>query len=216
MLKTPTFTLLTALAITIVLGCTAPTDPVESTVVTEPAPDSSASLADTPTPLPAEARVTGILTAEDLKSIFTIKDLWQAMPATEEVRELSLDYMVGEHALDSSELLGVESFYGLNYLTLDYTRGVLLRIMDTDSEETAVTQFEKIISETPNFIEMDPPIANRSVAVKINADGIGNRLAFQKGDKVVSLLTSRPDGDPPFITLDGLKRLAEKLERKIK
>tara|TARA_B100000745_G_C19856798_1_gene284887 strand:- start:249 stop:515 length:267 start_codon:yes stop_codon:yes gene_type:complete len=88
--------------------------------------------------------------------------------------------------------------------------------MGTDSEETAVTQFEKMISEIPSFIEMDPPIGNRSVAVKIDADGIGNRLAFQKGDNVFSLLTSRPDGDPPFITLDGLKRLAEKLERKIK
>ena len=144
-LKKPGFTLLTALAITIVLGCTAPTDPVESTAVTEPTQNSSTSLSDTPTSLPAEARVTGILTAEDLKSIFTIKDLWQVMSSTEEVRELSLDYMVGEHAIDSSELLGVESFYGLNYLTLDYTRGVLLRIMGTDSEENAVTQFEKII-----------------------------------------------------------------------
>ena len=75
--------------------------------------------------------------------------------------------------------------------------------------------FARFKEETPGAIEETIAIGDSAVLVRVDSNGIGSALMFIKGDKTVSLHTTRQDGDQPLIDPEGLQQLASRVARRL-
>lgn len=111
-------------------------------------------------------------------------------------------------AVDPSQVEHMDSFAVLSFDTEDGYRGLSLTTMDFDSEDAAATHMAMITGPDSGRQDMDETIGDASVSLEANQGGMGSIVAFKKGEWVVSLHTSHPNGDTPLMDLAALESLA--------
>ena len=83
-----------------------------------------------------------------------------------------------------------------------------IAVLSFDSEEAAATHMALMTGPDSGIHDMDETIGDASVSLEANQGGMGSVVAFKKGEWVVSLHTSHPNGDTPLMDRAALERLA--------
>ena len=81
-------------------------------------------------------------------------------------------------------------------------------VLSFDSEEAAATRTALMTRPDSGMHDMDETIGDASVSLEANQGGMGSVVAFKKGEWVVSLHTSHPNGDTPLMDRAALESLA--------
>ncbi|MAZ64378.1 MAG: hypothetical protein CL895_08990 [Dehalococcoidia bacterium] len=81
-------------------------------------------------------------------------------------------------------------------------------VLSSDSEEAAATHMALMTGPDSGMHDMDETIGDASVSLEANQGGMGSVVAFKKGEWVVSLHTSHPNGDTPLMDRAALENLA--------
>ena len=111
-------------------------------------------------------------------------------------------------SVDPNKIEHIDSFNSLTFTTAEGSRGLSLTAMDFDSEDAAAYHLAKMTGPESGMLNMDDTIGDSSASLKVNQAGIGSMVAFKKGEWVVSLHTTQPDGDTPLVDLAELELLA--------
>jgi len=111
-------------------------------------------------------------------------------------------------AVDPAQVEHIDSFAVLSFDTEDGYRGLSLTTMDFDSEDAATEHMAMMTGPDSGMQDMDETIGDASVSLKANQGGMGSLVAFKKGEWVVFLHTSHPNGDTPLMDLADLESLA--------
>ena len=111
-------------------------------------------------------------------------------------------------AVDPSQVEHMDSFTVQSFDTEDGHRGLSLTTLDFDSEDAAATHMAMLTGPDSGMQDMDETIGDESVSLEANRGGMGSLVAFKKGEWVVSLHTSQPNGDTPLMDLADLESLA--------
>ena len=143
----------------------------------------------------------------------TIEDVEAVLNSRVVLLTQFFDYRQMAEAVDSAQVVNIDSFYGLSFQAEGGTAGLTFSVTDFDSEASAQAQYGIVTSETPGMELADTAIGDRSAQARANAQGIGSVFVFVKGDKLVSLHTSVPEAESPLVSLDGLQQLARTVER---
>ena len=168
-----------------------------------------------PTPTAASGPVTDTLTEEGFKALITTEDVEAVLSSKVRLLTELFDYRQRAESVDPAQVVNIDSFYGLSYLVEGGTAGMTFSVMDFDSEASAQAQFRKVMSESPGMERAETAIGDLSAEVHVNAQGIGSVFVFVRRDKLVSLHTSQPEGEPPLISFEGLQQLAQMAERNL-
>lgn len=118
-------------------------------------------------------------------------------------------------SVDASQIVEVESWFISGFQSTNPIRGLTFSVMDFRSTRAAKDHFDKVISETPGLIFMDPPIGDISANVVFNGSGLGSIIMYRLGDRFVSLHTAQVGGVEPLMPLAGLEELAHLVESRI-
>ena len=111
-------------------------------------------------------------------------------------------------AVDPAQVEHMDSFAVLSFDTEDGYRGLSLTTMGFDSEEAAATHMGLMTGPGSGMHDMDETIGDASVSLEANQGGMGSVVAFKKGEWVVSLHTSHPNGDTPLMDRAAFESLA--------
>ena len=156
---------------------------------------------------------TGIRSAvgasEAFKALLTLFDVEKLLTTAVRLNTDFINYKAMAEGVDSTQVESIDSWYGLVIKAADGAEGITFSVIDFDSTPSAQGHFETIKTETPGLQDMDSPIGDASVEVKVNAQGIGSMLVFLQGDVLVMLHTAQPDDQEPLLSLEGLEELAE-------
>lgn len=110
-------------------------------------------------------------------------------------------------AADPSQVVHMDSFTSLSFNTSGKSKSLLLTTIDFDSPAAAVFDAARLMDSS--MFDLVPTIGEVSSFVEVNAGGIGSMVSFRKGEWVVMLHTSQPDGTEPLVDLAGLTALAQ-------
>ena len=203
------------LAIATACTSTAPTTtPILSpTAVPTPTPTATATLSPTavPTPTSTAPAEPGIDTAtvDKFMSLLTIEDVDKLLTTKVPLKANLIDFREMAKLSDPSQVVNIDNWYGLIIEAVDGTNGLLFTVIDFDSETSARTHFEKVTSEPPGMQEMVPPIGDASAKIEVGAEGIGSMLLFKESDKIITLHTTKSEGEQPLVPLERLEEMAE-------
>ena len=154
------------------------------------------------------------LTEEQFKGLLTIKDVEKVLVSQVELNTKFYDYKKMAESEDPEQVAAMDSFYGLSFQTEDGMKAMTLMAIDFDSTSSAQQHFQKVKIES-ELESMEKPIGDSSFEKELGLEGIGSVVIFLKGDKVIQLHTTMPEGEKPIVDLKGLEELAKKVEEKL-
>ncbi len=182
--------------------------PASSTSDVSPAPTVVVEVGS-PTPSIVDTPTASTLTEERFMALLTMNNLRGVLTTDISSQTQLLDYKEMAGSVDPSQVVNMDSWYGLGLQSEDEVKGMAFSVIDFDSKASAQGHYAKVNSETPEMQDMVLPIGDASIQIELNAEGIGSMLVFIKGDEVVSLHTAQPEGQQPLVSLEGLEELAK-------
>ena len=157
----------------------------------------------------SESFFLSLLTAEDIDRVMDA-----AVPLKAELHDFK---DITESVVGTPQVFPMDSGYALEFATEDGESGVWLGVVDLESTTAAAGQYDLVKRQTIPAPEiMVPPIGHASAELESETGKIGSNIVFFKRDKLVTLHTTRPEGEQPLIDLEGLRTLARLVEQKLK
>lgn len=169
-----------------------------------------------PSPVPpavdstsASAGAGPSMTQEKLGALLDLEDMRGLLNVGGEVETRIIDFKSMAEAADPTQVEDMESWHGQNFAPPDISRGLTFHIMDLTTDAAARAHFDTVLSTTPGLQTVESAMGDASAEVEANADRSGSVLIFLKADLLVGFHTSHPENGTPFMSLDGLRQLAE-------
>ena len=163
----------------------------------------------------AEQGPIGTLTLDSFTALLTLEEVEEVLKIDVPLRRKTRDLKKMSEATDPEQAATIDSAYMLTFEAEYGFRSVTFGAFDFVSEALAREYFARFKEETPGAIEETIVIGDSAVLVRVDSNGIGSALMFIKGDKTVSLHTTRQDGDQPLIDPEGLQQLASRVARRL-
>ena len=155
------------------------------------------------------------LTEEQFISLLTVDDIESIVACHVVLETESFDYKKLAESADPTQVVNMDSWYGMSFATEDGMKSLTLSVFDFVSQTSAQDHFEKMRAETPGLEVMSLPIGDTSAEVEVNAEGIGSVIVSIKGDKFIQLNTAMPVGEEAFVDLEGLEELVTIVESRL-
>ena len=163
----------------------------------------------------AEQGPIGTLTLDSFTALLTLEEVEEVLKIDIPLRRKTRDLKKMSEAADPEQAATIDSAYMLTFEAEYGSRSVTFGAFDFVSDALAREYFARFKQETPGAIEETIVIGDSAVLVRVDSNGIGSALMFIKGDKTVSLHTTRQDGDQALIDPEGLQQLASRVARRL-
>jgi hypothetical protein len=155
------------------------------------------------------------LTEERFKTLLTVEDIETVLISMTVLKTEFFDYKKMAESVDPVQVVNMDSWYGMGFVTEDGKKGYTFSIINFGSQTSAQDHLEKVTAETLGLEIMNLPIGDASAEVEVNAQGIGSIIVFIKGDKLIQLHTAMPAGEEALVDLEGLEELVRIVEARL-
>ena len=160
----------------------------------------------------ATSGADGGMNEDEFLILLTRQDLAMLMSSQVALVTETMDMKEMAAGVDATQLETIESWFWLALTEFGVDRGLSFAVMDFDSEDAALAQYDKITGAESGLFAMTPPIGNASAHLDVNAGGIGGMLAFVAGDKLVTMHTAQSEELLPLVSLNTIEALAKTVE----
>ncbi len=154
------------------------------------------------------------ITEEGFKSLLAEKDIEKVLDSQVNITTKFIDFKKMMESTNSSDVIHINSFYGLNFQTEDGMKVITFLVIDFDSISSAQQHFQKVKNEA-ELENMKTSIGDSSLEKEFNSKGMGSAVVFEKENKVIQLHTTMPDNEKPLTNLKGLEELAKIVDERL-
>ena len=156
------------------------------------------------------------LTLDNFTTLLTLDEVEKVLKIDVPLRRKIRDVKEMSETVDPEQVASLDSAYMLTF-EADYGfRGMTFAAIDFVSVDSAQEHFARLKEDTPGAIEETLVIGDSALLVRVDFNGIGSAVMFIKGDKTVSLHTTRVEGDEPLINHEGLQQLAMGVAKRLR
>ena len=156
------------------------------------------------------------LTMDNFATLLTLDKVEKVLKIDVPLRRNIRDVKKMSEAVDPEQVVSLDSAYTLTFEAEYGFRGITFSAIDFVSVASAQEHFDRIKEDTSGEIDETLVIGDSAWLVRVDLNGIGSAVMFIKGDKTVSLHTTRVDGDEPLIDQEGLQQLAMGVAKRLR
>jgi hypothetical protein len=153
-------------------------------------------------------------TEEGFKSLLAEKVIEKVLDSQVNITTKFIDFKKMMESTNSSDVIHINSFYGLNFQTEDGMKVITFLVIDFDSISSAQQHFQKVKNEA-ELENMKTIIGDSSLEKEFNSKGMGSAVVFKKENKVIQLHTTMPDNEKPLTNIKGLEELAKIVDERL-
>ncbi len=173
----------------------------------------------TPTPaIPIATTSDGALDEAGVRALLTVDEVRSKLAQDVTIEPRIQDTRAMAEAVDPFQVIAMDSWYTLPFLTEDGSAGVILDVIDFDFPVSARDHWARILIEQTTevgFQSIEPGIGEGAIGAEFNSNGIGSIVVFVYDQWVVSLRTVMPEGEDPIVEFDDIKALARMVRERL-